>query len=149
MDLAEKWKSICGEPEYIDRASLQPIAMDDERTYFACPWCKDDGHYAVSARMPELVLRCHTSGKMAFLTRAEILPVIRDEEAKFLKLLDKFQNKLPVSMSAQEAFGLMTSKGAPLELIEDRCEDVAELQRMLDEHRALSRSASKFAKEIF
>ena len=48
-----------------------------------------------------------------------------------------------------DAFKWRTEKGAPLEMVEDRCDDPREFRALMDAERDASRSASKMSKEIF
>ena len=84
-----------------------------------------------------------------YVVPPDILGIMDAEERKFLELLDKFDKIVPRRLSAQDAFKWRTEKGAPLEMVEDRCDDPREFRALMDAERDASRSASKMSKEIF
>lgn len=149
MKLAERWKEICGSPEFVRRFDLQHVKQDDDCHYFSCPWCKEQDHYATMTRKRELVLHCYTSGRVGFVVHPDPVTVIEAEEKSFLQSLDRVLKKMPTTLTAQEAFEWITAKGAPRELAEDRCDDSDALKALLEDHREKSRKSHGFSGSIF
>lgn len=148
IDVCERWKELRGEPTFIRRHSLEFVKQNDDNIFYKCPFCKTQDHYAMVARKNGMVVHCYHSEKMSFLVDPDIISVIQEEENKFRKILDRFKGKLKDHYTPEEAFKLITSQGCPVELIEERT-DRAELDRLIEEHKSLSRSKAKFRKEVF
>lgn len=66
-----------------------------------------------------------------------------DDELKFRKILEKFQDVQSDSMSAEDACIAWHSKGCPLEIAEEAATDKKEFARLVEKHRAKSDTANK------
>jgi hypothetical protein len=130
---------------------LEPRGSWAGHRYFACPFCGGSDHRAsisVEAALEMRPLHCHVSGRMGWVDVRQgeyIRGVIRDEESEVFEKIQRwgeFAAKLERSrqtLSAHEAFRLWSEQGCPLEMIEDYCDDPAELHRLAADHSDVSR----------
>ena len=109
---------------------MADIKMPHERLYYLCP-CGGVDHYAarvyveggVSAYLSS-VLSCYESGKQWAISPVRVSDVIKKEEEKFLKLLDRAQELVPKVIkkrgySSETLFFLKDTHGIDEELSEE------------------------------
>lgn len=123
-----------------------PRTQDAEHIYYAppCLVCGESGHCTTEARScpgdaTASVVHCWEHDQILLIKELDIMETILAEETKFQALLDKWEGKVPSSVTPEEAFRLHTSQGCPLEWLEDRCSDLAALRTLMEGHSNRSR----------
>jgi hypothetical protein len=149
------FKNGLGAQQFVDRSWLVEhwYRQDDEHIYYRpCLVCGTDDHGLMERRDAgdlgrALVAYCPIVLKVLIIQEPDIIGIIEKEERGFRALLDKWEGKIPPTLTPQEAFRLRTEQGVPFELLEDRVQDASLLAALFEQHRM--QSGSKFRETIF
>jgi hypothetical protein len=148
IDLLALWREM---PRF-RLEDLEPRGSWAGHRYFACPFCGPDADHrasiSVEAALEMRPLHCHVSGRMGWVDVRQgeyIRSVIREEEEQVFAKVQRWGAFVADlggrRLSADEAFRLWSEQGCPLEMIEDLCDEPAELHRLAADHSDVSRGS--------
>lgn len=132
----------------VNLSELKFIKSNSRYDFFQC-LCQVAGHYALRKHpfywkagkqwIYPTVLNCYENNKQ-WLIINDIEQMIKDEEEKFTKLLNKFEKNglIYKKYDAQEAFKMWQEKGLPVEMME--ISNIDRFNQLVSEHKEKSKN---------